>query len=214
MDDMKNLLIIGARGWGREVYDIAKDCIAAGMCLTVKGFLDDKADALDEYENYPPIIGPVESYQIQEDDVFICALGDVDFKKKYADIIMEKGGTFVTLVHPTALLGNNAKIGVGCVIGAYANISCDTRVGDFVTFSIRAGMGHDSSIGNYSHIGGNSSISGFVSIGEFVTMHPGCIVVPRRKIGDHTIIGTGSVVLGNVKAHTTMFGNPAKKEEF
>lgn len=211
---MKNLLIIGARGWGREVYDIAKDCIAAGAELTVKGFLDDKADALDGYDNYPPIIGPVETYEIQPCDVFICALGDVKFKKHYSEIIEKKGGEFITLVHPTAIIGINAKIGRGCVIGAFVNLSNDTNIGDFVTMSIRSGIGHDTIIGNFSHIGGNCGISGFVTIGESVTMHPGCVMVPHRKIGDNATIGTGSVVLGNVKANTTVFGNPAKRIEF
>lgn len=211
---MKQLLIIGARGWGREVYDIAKACMDAGADFKVKGFLDDKSDALDIYDNYPPIIGPVESYDIQDDNVFLCALGDVNYKKKYSQIILEKGGDFISLVHPTAVIGTNAMIGKGCVVGAYANVSNDTTIGDFVTMSIRSGMGHDSAIGNYTHIGGNCCISGFVTIGESVTMHPGCIVVPHRKIGDKAIIGTGSVVLGNVKANTTVFGNPAKKIEF
>lgn len=208
---MKQLLIIGARGWGREVYDIATACINNGENFEVKGFLDDKADALYGYNNYPPIIGPVETYEIQKDDVFICALGDVEYKKKYANFILEKGGEFISLVHPTAIFGNNAKIGKGCVVGAYTNISSDTCLGDFVTFSIKAGMGHDSTIGDFSHIGGLSSISGFVTIGESVTIHPGVIVVPHRKIGNHAIVGTGSVVLCNVKANTTVFGNPATK---
>lgn len=211
---MKHLLIIGARGWGREVFDIAQACIDAGADITVKGFLDDKADALEYYNNYPPILGPVETYELQKDDVFICALGDVNYKKQYAEIILKKGGEFISLVHPSAVLGNNAKVGKGCVVGAFANLSSDTVIGDFVTMSIRAGIGHDSTIGNYTHIGGNCCISGFVTIGESVTMHPGCVMVPHRKIGDNAIIGTGSVVLSNVKAGTTVFGNPAKKIEF
>lgn len=211
---MKNLIIIGARGWGREVYDIADSCIKAGADLSVKGFLDDKADALDGYDNYPPILGLVETYQIQPDDVFLCALGDVNYKKIYAQKILDKGGEFISLIHPTAILGNNARIGKGCIVGAYANISCDTSLGDFVTFSIKAGMGHDSTIGNYTHIGGLTNISGFVTIGENVTVHPCCNIVPHRKIGDNATVGTGSVVLTNVKAGITVFGNPAKKVEF
>lgn len=211
---MKHLLIIGARGWGREVYDIAKACVEAGAGFVIKGFLDDKIEALNGDDNYPPVIGPVETYNIQRDDVFICALGDVNYKKQYADIILKKGGEFISLVHPTAVIGTNARIGKGCVVGAFANLSNDTRIGDFVTVSIRAGMGHDTTIGDYSHIGGNSCISGFVTIGDSVTMHPGCVVVPHRKIGDYSIIGTGSVVLSNVKANTTVFGNPAKKIDF
>ena len=211
---MKNLLIIGARGWGREVYDIAKACIENGSDIMVKGFLDDNTEALEEYDNYPPIIGPVESYEIMPHDVFICALGDVDFKKHYTDIIEAKGGEFISLVHPTAILGNNAKIGRGCVVGAYANLSSDTQIGDFVTFSIKAGMGHDSTVGNYSHIGGLSNISGFVTIGKMVTIHPCCNIVPHKKIGDNAVVGTGSVVLSSVKAGKTVYGNPAKVFEF
>lgn len=211
---MKNLLIIGARGWGREVYDIAKACIETGADFTVKGFLDDKADALDEYKNYPPIMGPVETYEIQKDDVFICALGDVNHKKHYADIIEEKGGEFISIIHPTAIIGTNAKIGKGCVVGAYANLSNDTTIDDFVTFSIKAGMGHDSTIGTYSHIGGLTNISGFVTVGSMVTVHPCCNIVPHKKIGDGATIGTGSVVLSNIKACKTVFGNPAKVFEF
>lgn len=211
---MKHLLIIGARGWGREVFDIATACIRAGADLSIKGFLDDKVDALYGYDNYPPIVGSVETYEIQQDDVFLCALGDVNFKYLYVQKILEKGGKFTTLIHPTAIVGNNAKIGKGCIVGAYANISCDTRVGDYVTFSIKSGMGHDSTIGDYSHIGGLTNISGFVEIGNNVTIHPCCNILPHRKIGEGATIGTGSVVLSNVKPKMTVFGNPAKKVEF
>ena len=211
---MRHLLIIGARGWGREVYDIAKACIESGLDIDVKGYLDDKVDALDGYDNYPPIIGAVETYEIKEDDVFICAVGDVNYKKHYVSIVEEKGGEFISLVHPTAIIGTNAKLGKGCVVGAFANLSNDTVVDDFVTISIKAGMGHDSTVGKYSHIGGLSNISGFVSIGELVTIHPCCNIVPHKRIGDHAVVGTGSVVLSSVKPGKTVFGNPARSFEF
>lgn len=211
---MKHLIIIGARGWGREVFDMAIACIAAGADMDIKGFLDDKADALEGKTGYAQILGPVETYEVQKDDVFICALGDVRYKKHYADIIQGKGGEFITLIHPTAIIGNNAIIGKGCIIGAYANLSSDTKLGDFVTFSIKAGLGHDSTIDNYSHIGAMTNISGYATIGKSVTVHPCCNIIPHRKIGDNAIVGTGSVVLINVAADTTVFGNPAKKVDY
>ena len=46
---MKNLLIIGARGYGREIYNFAIDSKGYGTEFTVKGYLDDKVSALDGF---------------------------------------------------------------------------------------------------------------------------------------------------------------------
>ena len=77
---MKNLLIIGARGFGREIYNSALESIGYNDSFIVKGFLDDKVNALDGYDGYPPIVDSVEHYQLAKDDVFICALGEVFYK--------------------------------------------------------------------------------------------------------------------------------------
>ena len=95
---MKNLIIVGARGFGREIYSTSFFCHGYNETFSVKGFLDDKKDALDYLGNYPPIIDSVENYVIQENDVFICALGSVYYKKKYSEILLEKGGQFINLI--------------------------------------------------------------------------------------------------------------------
>ena len=96
---MKNLLIIGARGWGRVVFGMLPNCLGYGTEFIIKGFLDNKFDALDNYEGYPPIIDSVENYQPLEEDVFVCALGEPKWKRYYAEIILAKGGKFINLIH-------------------------------------------------------------------------------------------------------------------
>ena len=45
---MKNLLIVGARGWGREVYaSISKSKEIIDGEMVIKGFLDSKSDAFE-----------------------------------------------------------------------------------------------------------------------------------------------------------------------
>lgn len=78
---MKHLIIVGARGWGREISWLATKCIGYGSEFEIKGFLDDKVDALDGLGDYPPILGPVEAYEPQPDDVFTVALGSPEPKK-------------------------------------------------------------------------------------------------------------------------------------
>lgn len=208
---MKHLIIIGARGFGREVCNIAWDCIQSGMDFDVKGFLDDKANALNDYPGYPPILSSVESYLPCTDDIFICALGDVKWKCYYTKIICNKGGVFTTLIHPSAVVSKNTNLGNGCIVSRYVTISCDVNIGDFVTISTHAGIGHDCIIGNWCHIGGYSNLSGGVRLKEMVTLHPQANIVPHKTIGEGAVVGTGSVVLRNIPEHTTVFGNPAHK---
>ena len=205
---MKHLYIIGARGFGREIFELFQECHLNDIkCV---GFLDDKSDALVGFSNYPPIVTSVEEYTPKEDDVFICALGDVRYKKKYVDIILEKGGEFINLIHPTAYISPNAKLGVGCIVCAYTRISCNASVGDYNTFQPFCAIGHDTVVGNNNHFNTYSFLGGFVEIRNNVTLHTGAIIHPHKTVGSNSTVGAGAVVLKNVKENCTMYGNPAK----
>lgn len=208
---MKHLLIIGARGYGRGVYDIAKSMIGYGREFDIKGYLDDKSDALDNYKNYPPIIDSVENYSVQKDDVFVCALGDVRFKQKYVDIIRQKSGEFFTVIHPSATIGNNVRIGKGCIIGYNAQIDCDVTIGDYVNIQTNAVVGHDSVVGDWCMIDCFAFTGGFVKLGEGVTLHTRATVIPKLIVGDYATLNVGTVVIRKVESKTVLFGNPARQ---
>ncbi len=208
---MKELLIIGARGFGREIFNLAKNC--KGYCTEyeIKGFLDDKSDALDNFEGYPPIISSVEDYTPENDDVFTCALGNPSYKRKYVEIIKNKGGVFLNIISPLAHIGSNATIGEGLIMQDFSLIGQDVNIGDFVTFGGSGSVGHDCIIDDYSHIGAAATVGGGCHVGEEVLIYPGAHIVPKRKIMRGATIGIGSIVLKNIKENTTVFGNPAKE---
>ena len=208
---MKNLLIIGARGWGREVYNLLPDCIGYQTQFDVKGFLDDKTDALDGMPGYPPIIDSVEHYEPDTNDVFICALGDVKWKKYYSEMVLQKGGEFINLIHSTAKISRNTKIGFGCIITENVLISCEITIGNCVTFQAFATLGHDVRIGDYCHLGCRSFMGGYSELGNMTTIQTGSIILPHVKVGDNCTVGAGSVVIRKVKEGNTVFGNPAKR---
>ena len=211
---MKNLLIIGARGFGREYYNglvLSKDY---GKTFIVKGFLDDKSDALSSFEGYPPILNSVEDYVIEPDDVFTCALGDPKYRKKYVSIIKEKGGTFLPLISSQSIIHPNAQIGEGVMISAFCSISANTKIGDFTTIQPFCNIGHDAVIGDFCALESYSFMGGFSSIGNDVTLHTRTTILPHIKVGDAAVVGAGSVVIRNVKPGITVFGVPAKKVEF
>lgn len=208
---MKHLIIIGARGYGRGVYDIAKLMTDYGRTFDIKGFLDDNDNALNGYSEYAPILGPVESYEIKKDDIFVCALGDVNYKRKYVELILTKGGEFMNIIHPSVHIGSNLKIGVGCVIAYGSFVDSDVRIGDFVNIQACAVVGHDSSIGDWSILDCHTFIGGFAVVGTSATIHTGSKILPKIIIGDYSTVNAGSIVIRNVKKDSVVMGNPARE---
>lgn len=211
---MKHLIIVGARGWGREVSWIATECIGYGTEFDIKGFLDDKADALDGLGDYPPILGPVETYEPKKDDVFIIALGMPEPKRKYAEMLIHKGATFINLIHKKAVIHHTAKLGKGCIIIDGTCISANVTVGNFVTFQRDSTIGHDAVIGDYCMLNSFSFMGGYAQLGECSELSTHSQIIPHIKVGKNCIVGAGSVVIRKVKDGTTVFGVPAKKVEY
>ncbi len=72
---MKSLVIIGAGGMGRTIYDIARECVGFNTEFIIKGFIDDNINALDSLNGYPPLLGTIVDYIPSENDVFACSIG-------------------------------------------------------------------------------------------------------------------------------------------
>jgi prephenate dehydrogenase len=51
---MKQLIIIGAGGMGRVMYDMARESIGYQTQYTIKGYIDDNIHSLDSFNNFPP----------------------------------------------------------------------------------------------------------------------------------------------------------------
>jgi len=211
---MKELIIIGARGFGREVYNLALQCDGYGEDFSVKGFLDDKNDALLGFENYPPIISSVENYQIKENDFFTCALGEVKWKKKYSQIILDKGGKFLNLVHPSVKLNLNVQIGSGVILLNNVIISNDCLLGNFVTIQPFSFLGHDSQVGDLCHINAYSFMGGGSMLENEVCLNTRATVLPKIVIKKGATVGAASLVIRNVMEGVTVFGVPAMKLKF
>lgn len=211
---MKHLIIVGARGWGREISWHAADCLGYGTEFDVKGFLDDKSDALQGLGEYPPILSPVETYEPQCDDIFTVALGFPDAKRKYVDILQNKGCEFITLIHKDAKISPTAKIGKGCIILEGVSISVNVTVGDFVTFQRYSTIGHDSVIGSYCMFNSFSFMGGYAKIGDGSELSTHSQIIPHASVGRNCMVGAGSVVIRKVKDNTSVFGVPAMKIEY
>lgn len=208
-----DLVIVGASGFGREVLQIVKDINKEKQTWNVLGFLDDNPDVLKEYECDYQVIGSIVDWQPKENEHFAMAIANPKIKEEVTARLEEKGAKFVSIIHPTAIIGDFVSLGRGLVIYSYAKINVNCVVGNFVSV-LGSNLGHDVIVGDYTTITGLCSINGHVEIGKRAFIGSHSVVAPSKKIGDDAYIGNGSVVISNVRTGNKVFGNPARKMDF
>lgn len=207
---MKNLIIIGAGGMGRTVYSNALESVGYGEMFVVKGFIDDDLQALDDFPNYPPIIGTIKDYVPHQDDVFVSSIGG-ESRKQCMEEIISRGGDFMELIHKTARIYTNVKLGKGNFIGAYSVIGNDSVVGDYNMIQSYTVIGHDAKIGSWNRIDTHVTCVGGIIVEDDVNIHTSAVISHNVVVETGAHVGACSFVFRKVKAGTTVMGNPAKR---
>ncbi len=118
---------------------------------------------------------------------------------------------FVSALHPSLILGKNARIGKGCAIMAGVILNNNTVVGDHCYIGTNSSLDHDGIVGDYSNVMPGVTTGGNVRIGFCSTLGLGTKVIHGRTIGDHTVIGAGALVVKDFGDNLLAFGVPAKK---
>ena len=207
---MKNLIIIGAGGMGRTMYSNALESVGYGESFTVKGFIDDNLDALDRFQNYPPVIGTIRDYVPQTGDVFISSIGGT-VRRSCIEKILSRGGEFMNVIHKTARILTNAKLGVGNYVGADTVIGNDAVVGDYNMIQSYTVIGHDARIGSWNRIDTHVTCVGGVVIEDEVNIHSSAVISHEVRVEKGAHVGALSFVIKDVKAGFTVVGNPAHR---
>ncbi len=207
---MKQLIIIGAGGMGRTVYSNVLESVGYGETFEVKGFIDDDLHALDSFPNYPPIVGTISDYLPEVDDVFVCSIGGVS-RRPCMESIISRGGEFINVIHQTARLLTNVVIGKGNFIGADTVIGNDVVIGCFNMIQSYTIIVHDARIGDYNRIDTRVTCVGGVVIENEVIIHTSAVISHNVTVEDRAHVAAQSFVIKDVKAGTTVMGNPAKR---
>lgn len=211
---MKHLVIIGAGGMGRSLYCIAQGCQGYQEEFDIKGFVDDDLHSLDGFKGYPPLLGTIKDYTIEDGDIFVCSISTNNTKRTICESLINKGAKLQTLIHKTAIIGKNALIGEGSIIANYVIISPDTQIGKNSLIQDFAVIGHDCTVGDYVRIDTHCTCVGGTEICDGATIHTSSIINHHVVVGEDATVGAMSFVIRKVKAGTTVCGNPARKLDF
>ena len=195
---MNRLIIIGASGHGKVVADIA---VLRGYKDIV--FLDDNEE-IKECAGWP-VIG--KSSEASNGEVFV-AVGNAKTRQKLMERYEENVQS--VLVHPSAIIANDTKIGVGSVVMAGAVINPGTVIGRGVIVNTSSSIDHDCVLGDFVHVAVGAHLCGTVTVGDATWIGAGAIISNNVNICGGCTIGAGAVVVKNIEEPGTYVGVPAK----
>lgn len=206
---MKNIYIVGAGDFGREMESHIENHPDFKKKFQIKGYLDYNKDSLINKPSDYIIIGTHLEINFNEDDYVLIAISNSIIRKQIAESLITRV-KFFTYVAPNVEISKYTKLGEGSIICSNCFISTNTTIGSFVIINAGSNVGHDCIINSYSSLMANVDIGGSVILGERVFLGTKATIIPKIKISDDIVIGAGSVVIKSLTKAGTYFGNPAK----
>jgi acetyltransferase EpsM len=206
----RKIVIWGASGHARVVADILRLCGE----YEIVGVLDDlHLERRGEIIGGVPVLGGREQLdKLRSHAVshLIFGFGDCDSRLCLAGVAATLGYEFATAIHPCATVASGVPVGAGTVIVAGAVVNPAASVGRHCIINTCASVDHDCVIADGVHLSPGVHLGGWVTVGEATWIGIGATVRDRIKIGDHSIIGAGALVLEDVPPSVLVYGVPAK----
>ena len=226
---MKNLkweglpvVIFGSGGISKEVYTIIEEVNRKNNAKVYDflGFVEENQDSLGREV--------IQGYQVVSYD---GQFGDYASKYPVLGVIIPNGNpkikaliyekiskienlVFPNIIHPRVIMDNTLiEIGIGNIICAGVNLTCDIRIGNFNLINLNTTIGHDTFIGNFNVVNPLSSISGNVKIHDKCLIGTGANLLQNITVKDNATVGAGAVVIKDVDEGITVVGIPAKELE-
>lgn len=213
---MKDLIIIGASGFGREVAWLAERINAVTPTWRILGFVDDNEAMQGQTVNSYPVLGGCACLKGYPDAELVCAVGSSRTRhaiiRKIETLLPD--AKFATLIDPRAVYSDTVEIGEGSIICCDTILTVNVKVGRHVILNLDCTVGHDAVLGDFVTGYPSANISGNVTVGEDAEIGTGAHVIQGMTIGAHSIVGAGAVVVKDIPEKCTAVGSPAKPIKF
>lgn len=212
---MKNIVIIGAGGFGREVQWLLERMNEKEEQWNLLGYIDDGV-AVGTIVDGLPVLGNI-TYLIETKEplAVVCAVGSSKTRKQIIDKIIDNENlAFPNVIDPSVQMSERICMGKGNIICAGNIMTVDIEIGDFNIINLDCTVGHDAVLHSYVTVYPSVNISGCVEAGDETELGTGSHIIQGIHIGEKTIIGAGSVVIRDMPSNCTAVGNPARPIKF
>lgn len=193
---MKNIVVIGAGDLGRELVWMIEDINKVKPTYVILGFLDMDGRKLGkEFYGYE-VLGTemrLEELGRERDACAVIAIQEGSIRRKIHN--EHRGFTkWETVIHPSAVIANSAKVGRGSIFFPQVTVSVDTVLGGFGLYYIHSTVCNDCEVGDYVSVMSGAQVSERVKIREGSYLAAGAAVYPNVVVGRDVRVGVGAIV--------------------
>jgi sugar O-acyltransferase (sialic acid O-acetyltransferase NeuD family) len=209
---MRNLVIVGAGGHGREISSTALLQLDGSNSLQLLGVVDDRLqpDSEELLDGLGVRFLGDRSWLRFNDDLYTLGIGSPGIRKAMDQELSAWGRTPWSIIHPAASLGSSNRISGGVVIAQGAVVTTNVYLGRHVHLNVNSSVSHDSTIGSYATISPGAVICGSCIVEEEVYIGANACVLQGITIGRGAIVGAGACVVSDVAPGQTVIGVPAR----
>ncbi len=193
---MGKALIYGAGMLGKQLAHLCHH----HSSIEILGFVDDVRPSGDG------IVGSLESLVEHElyhpkhtQLIFGIGYSDMEVREKAYLRAQQWGYSFLTLIHPKAIVEPSATVMEGCVIQAGAVIDQGVRLEPFNYIDTGCLVTEFTTLGTNNYLAGGTVVGGSVTIGRnnFFGLHS--TVVNDLTIGDRNFVSAASLISKNIE---------------
>ena len=209
-------MVVGIGGLGREVLDLVSAVNASRTtpAFDLLGSIDDRPsrtnltrlDALGT-----PYLGTVDDWVASGRNArFVVGIAHPEHRSAVDERMLRGGAVAATLVHPSATLGAQVRLGEGALVCAGARLTTNIVLGRHVHVHVNATIGHDTTLEDFVSVYPAGAVSGSCHLGRGATVGAHATVLQGLTVGELAFVGAGAVVTRDVDGRTVVKGLPAR----
>ena len=208
---MKDLVIIGTGGVGRETALIVEEINKVKPEWNILGFIDDNKDLIGKEIMGYKVIGDRSYLNNFEKEIYVViAISNYSMKEGLVKYLTNKNIKYATFIHPSVKINDTIEIGQGSIVYPGVIMTVNIKVGNHVIISPKCGIGHDTLIEDYVTLLWNVNVSGAERIRQGATLGSGSTIIQGLEIGRNSFVGAGAVVIRDVEENKTAVGVPSR----
>lgn len=204
----KPVVVLGAGGHSKVIIEALRLCDASILGIADKG----TKTTDDFFSNFTMLDDASLADNYKPDDIdLVIGVGSLpgySLRAKLYKRFSDLGYQFRSVVHPSAIVAQNARLLPGTQVMAGSIIQPSTVIGANSIINTGASVDHDCIIGANCHISPGAILSGNVKLGSNVHIGAGASVIQSLVIEEDAVVGAGAVVTTNIARGNVVY--PAK----